>query len=156
MTMSWNHRMLKWVLFGMSLGCFVTVLAMLASIMVKLEIYEVDLGLAARHMGVAGVKTFGSMEAFAFALTLAPWMLLQTVGLVGAVGRLRVTVEWAFVCFALSLMNACAVCSWLAMSGRDEPLASIGTNPDLWLLGALGFFIAAEVVMGFSCRRKVV
>ncbi|WP_133797257.1 hypothetical protein [Prosthecobacter fusiformis] len=152
--MSWNHRVLKGVLFGMSLVCYLMVLEMLASLVVKYEVYDVDLGLAARFRGVAGVKYFGSMEGYAFVLTLLPWMLLQGVGMVGAAWRLRVTVEWAFVCFALSLLGACAVCSWLAMSGRDEPLASTGIAPGLWLLGAVGFYALAEGMMGVVGRRR--
>ncbi|MES2506466.1 MAG: hypothetical protein V4599_07155 [Verrucomicrobiota bacterium] len=152
--MSWNHRALKWVLFLMSFFCYAMAVDVLASIMIKYEIYEVDLGLAARHLGVAGSNYFGSIEAFAFILTLLPWMLLQTITLAGLAWKFFVTVEWSFVCFGMSLLSAAMVCSWMATSGRDEPLASWGKDPGNWMLGAVSFFVLVEALSGFNGLQK--
>ena len=153
MNMSWNHRALKWALFVMSLGCFVMVVWMLESIWVKSEEYGMRVSVAGSVLGVRGIRWFGSVEWYAFVLTLAPWMLLQAVVLMW---RRQVRAWLAFGCAAGSLLSAVFVYSWIAGPGTDEPWAEMSVDlfPSLWLLGAMGFYVLAEAVMSFAEGRR--
>lgn len=117
---------------------------LIEDMVLKIELYDVNVALLSRSTITNGLNLFGGIEIFACVLTIAPWTCLN-------IARIVLKYQFEFHWHCVSFLYALICCCWLSamdsVIGIPAPLANI-PHDNLGKIYVISFllFCTAEVV----------